>query len=203
MRRPWTSLGLFALLLATTSACVAYEPGSEMVVKDPSRVSVETFGGQPVLAPGATTGQLVAENLHARRDDDGAVSVNGTEIVGRDGSVDVRVSLDGIRGGEGYRVPVCYHRTHRSCRRVIMVTPVDNVGRLRTYQEPVRILGVMELLIAGALLGVGGVAEAHPSGQTTTGGGLALAGGGTVALVGLIQLFHGRKDVVDAVADSP
>jgi hypothetical protein len=70
---------------------------------------------------------------------------------------------------------------------------MDNVKVLREYLEPVRVVGFVELALAGLAIGWG-VSLATTS-QTTSGGGLLIGSGTIVAIIGAVQAFRPKHHV--------
>ncbi len=84
-------------------------------------------------------------------------------------------------------------RYHRGGCRGVLATPMDNVKVLREYLEPVRVVGLVELALAGVAIGWGvSLADTSP---TTSGGGLLIGSGVILAIIGAVQTFRPRHHV--------
>ncbi len=172
--------------------CTLDEHAVDAVLRDPSRVAVQTRDGRTVLEAGRAPTTATVGKLTASRERDGAIVINGRTTVDRHGAVSALDALEDVSTEDGLRLPVCM-RYHRGGCRGVLVTPMDNVKVLREYLEPVRVVGLVELALAGLAIGWG-VSLAETS-QTTSGGGLLIGSGTILAIIGAVQTFRPRHHV--------
>jgi hypothetical protein len=183
-------------LALSTPACTLYERAADVKVNDPALVAVE-IGRERVLSPGRGAAAGQAADTSVRRRQDGAIEVNHRTIVGRDGSVSGLDSIEQAEEGETLRLPLCY-RYHRGACHGVILTPATNVRELREYEEPVRVVGVMELVLAGTAIGFGTLLATRPERQHTSGAGLLITSGAVLAIIGALQTFGASRDVSPA-----
>jgi hypothetical protein len=197
---------LLLSLFLVPIGCASYTHEVELRVDDPHQAWVE--------APEATAAAAQSRPAHRSsrrrgpprivRDEDGAISVNGAEVLGSNGRLTPPSSLDDTqRDGDVLKTPICTHTTAGGdCReRVWLATPMSNVISMQERDVPRKGLGWIEVL-GGLGLGAAGVV-ANRLDPYASGGSVLMAVGAIAAVVGLVELGRGPQNervVVDDAA---